>query len=501
MVKDIFSSDNIVNFINNNLKIKIEENEKNIKKTEHLNIILVGPSGVGKSTLINAILELGKETETVTKFGKPTTMEIKYHYSPKLPFIRLADSRGIEKNQDSGVKKICQQIENFIQKKLETNDPDKYIHCIWYCWTGTRLEDSEIDVLDQLSKQYSLKTLPVIIVYTNAIDPKQSKEAEDYIKNIIKKDNYFIPVLSKDRLVGSGTNLINIKAYNLDKLKEISIQLAKGAVESSCYQGLIEDIKKKIKEEINNLTKIVKDKIKKDVEKIKSKMDLNNKMEDLYNNIINIILNIYNKYIFLNSEIEIQNIDKPKVVFGNINFLISDKSQEIIRGFVIDYFENTMNGYKTNFEKLLVKYSNELSTKIMETQISFNSKHENLLETGLTIENLKYLLKNFISNNISKKTELIALKNSFDFLIDPLIKNFEKFFIGIYGKTIKDGKEFQECTKRIVPSSFDEIEQKIKEYNELKNKEDAPNPQDRIIDEEEQEFNNDINELMENQNN
>ena len=301
-------------------------------------------------------------------------------------------------------------------------------------------------------------------------------------------------------MVGTGKNFINIKAFNLDKLKEISIQLAKEAVESSCYQGLIEDIKKKIKEEINNLTNIVKDKIKKDVENIKSKMDLNNKMEDLYNNIINIILNIYNKYIFLNSEIEIQNIDKPKVIYGNINFLISDKSQEIIRGFVIDYFENTMNGYKTNFNNLLVKYSDELSTKIMETQISFNSKHENLLETGLTIENLKALLKKFISNNISKKTELIALKNSFDFLIAPLIKNFETFFIGIYGKTMKDGKEFQEYAKRIVPSSFDEIEQKIKEYNELKNKEDAPTPQDRIIDEEEQEINNDIDELMNNQN-
>ena len=55
LIKQILKSNKIAKFIENNLKIEIDKNKNNIKNTEHLNIILVGPSGVGKSTLINAI--------------------------------------------------------------------------------------------------------------------------------------------------------------------------------------------------------------------------------------------------------------------------------------------------------------------------------------------------------------------------------------------------------------------------------------------------------------
>ena len=168
----------------------------------------------------------------------PHTMDIRFYNSNKTTFLRLADSRSIVKIQESGVEAICKQIESFIKKQLETKDPDKFIHCIWYCWTGARLELSEIDVLKKLRKQYSLKTLPVIIVYTNEIDPVQAKQAEEYIKERLKLNNVFIPVLAKVKNVGIDKTLINIKPYNLDKLNDTSFELAKSAVESSCYQGL-----------------------------------------------------------------------------------------------------------------------------------------------------------------------------------------------------------------------------------------------------------------------
>ena len=495
LLKKIFRADKMAKFINKNLKIIVDKNKKNIKSTEHLNIILVGPSGVGKSTLINSILELEQETET--GFGKPQTMEISFYNSPKITFLRLADSRGIEKTQESGVEAICKQIENFIQKQLKTKDPDQYIHCIWYCWTGSRLELSEINVLNKLSKQYSLKTLPVIIVYTNAIDPLQSREAEKYIKEKLKLDNYFIPVLAKEKTVGLGDQIIKIKPSNLDKLKEISINLAKSAVESSCYQGLIEDIQKTIINEINTLTNIIKEKLNIEVKSIISKIDINFQMEDFYNDIINIILNTFNKYIFLDSNIEIENNDNPIIKIGdNIEFSISEQSQIEIKTFVTNYFENTLKIYKNNLNEFLLKYVDDLSRQIIEFQILFNSQNENLLIVQWTSEQLKATLNQFIYEKISKKTEIIALKNSFQFLINPLIKNFENYFISLYKLTMKK-EEFQEYTKDIIPSSFDEIEQKIKEYNECINKKEAPTPYD---DEEiNEETKNDLNEIIEEQ--
>ena len=491
LLKSILKSNKIAKFIENNLKIYIDKNRNNIKNTEHLNIILVGPSGVGKSTLINAILELEKQTET--GFGMPQTMDIGFYNSNKLTFLRLADSRGIEKAQDFGVEAICKEIENFIKKQLDTKDPDKYIHCIWYCWTGARLELSEIDILNKLSKQYSLKTLPVIIVYTNAIDPGQAEDAEKYIKQKLKLDNYFIPVLAKEKKVGIGKDITNIRPYNLDKLKEISFELAKSAVESSCYQGLIEDIKKTISEEINNLTNKIKESIDIDVKKIIYKMNLDSKIEDLYNDNTNIILNIFYKYIFLDANIKIEDNNSPKTKIGDNYFSISPDSHIAIKKFIIDYFENTLQIYKKSINELLIKYSQELSNEIIEFQIKFNLLNDHLLITPWTIEELKATLNQFIFKSISKKTEFIVLKNSFNFIINSLIKNFGNYFILLYNKTMENDK-FKNYAQKLVPSSFDEIGKKIKEYNE--NKKDAPPPNDEIRDEEERNELEDLEDIM-----
>ena len=48
----------------------ISQNNHN-DEIKHLNIILVGPSGVGKSTLINSILKLPKNLEAKTQATDP----------------------------------------------------------------------------------------------------------------------------------------------------------------------------------------------------------------------------------------------------------------------------------------------------------------------------------------------------------------------------------------------------------------------------------------------
>jgi hypothetical protein len=384
----------------------------------------------------------------------------------------LADSRGIEKTIESGVDDTCQQIQDFIKKQLDAKDPDKYIHCIWYCWTGSRLEISEIDALTKLSQQYSYKKLPVIIVYTNAIDQSQVDMAQKYIKDFLKLSNNFIPVLAKERIV---YNQQKIKPYNLDKLIEVSIDLAKSAVESSCYQGLIEDIRKTISEEITNLTKGIKKCIDIDIKNTLNKMNLNSKIEDLYTDNTNIIFNIFYKYIILNSNLEIVDHNNPVVKIGENDFSISKDSQIAIKGFVTDYFENILESYKKNLNELVDKYSNELSNEIIRFQVEFNQKKDNLLQTPWTIEQLKVMIKLFIYEKISKKIELIVLKNSFVYLINPIIEKFGNYFIQMYNLGLED-KKFKEYAKKLMPSSFDAIEKKVKEYYERKNKEEAPTP-------------------------
>lgn len=94
LIISLFKNEKILkNKILSNLKIFIEEVKEKIRNVEHLNIILVRSSGVWKSTLINVILEL--ETQTITGFGEPQIQNIEFHSLNTIPFLRLADSKGI----------------------------------------------------------------------------------------------------------------------------------------------------------------------------------------------------------------------------------------------------------------------------------------------------------------------------------------------------------------------------------------------------------------------
>ena len=168
-------------------------------------------------------------------------------------------------------------------------------------------------------------------------------------------------------------------------------------------------------------------------------------------------MNICYKYIFLDEKIKIEDINNPSILIGDADFSISKDSQISIKKFVTDYFERILENSKNNLMELLKKYSEELSNEIMEFQIQYNEKHENLLITSWTIEILKATINHFILKNISKNAEIIVLKNFFNFLINTLIKNFEDYFILFYNKTMEEDK-IKKYVQTLIPSLFEHIE-------------------------------------------
>nr|WP_303661858.1 GTPase [Bacteroides intestinalis] len=125
----------------------INEKLKNLKK---LNIIVVGKSGVGKSTLINSVFR-GNFAET--GLGRPVTQGIKRIEKDGFP-LAIYDTPGFELSgkQQSSVK---DEIMGLINDGLRSRDINKAIHCIWYCINvgGNRtFDDIEMQWLRSLTE-------------------------------------------------------------------------------------------------------------------------------------------------------------------------------------------------------------------------------------------------------------------------------------------------------------------------------------------------------------
>ena len=82
------------------IKKEIKNIENNVHESEinYLSVMIVGKSGVGKSTLINSLLKLKKNEQARTGVGKFQTTKISDYRSENFPFLRLIDTRGIELN-------------------------------------------------------------------------------------------------------------------------------------------------------------------------------------------------------------------------------------------------------------------------------------------------------------------------------------------------------------------------------------------------------------------
>ena len=189
-------------------------NEK-IQNLSTLNIIVAGKTGVGKSTLINAVF---KDELAETGMGRPVTNHMRKITKKDIP-LAIYDTRGFELGKDvqEDVKK---EVFDTINKGLATKDINKAIHCIWYCinTASNRIEPEEIEWLRELSRENHVTQVPIIVVLTQSISRKNAEK----IRQMILDENLdiiqVIPVLAKDFEI---EDVGIVKSFGLEKLIEV----------------------------------------------------------------------------------------------------------------------------------------------------------------------------------------------------------------------------------------------------------------------------------------
>ena len=147
------------------------------------NILVIGDSGVGKSTLINAVL--GEEIAESGFGDKGTTKELKVYESDVLDF-RIIDTVGFEPSffkRMEAINAVKKWSKNAIKEGKENSD----INVIWFCVEGT---SSKLfpEAIKSLSKATSIyPSVPIIVVITKSYSKPERERNMQMVKEVFEK--------------------------------------------------------------------------------------------------------------------------------------------------------------------------------------------------------------------------------------------------------------------------------------------------------------------------
>ena len=425
---------------------KIEKNPKDYE-IKYLTVMLVGKSGVGKSTLINEVLKLEGNEKAQIGTGQFVTVKYQEYSSDSLEFLKLIDTRGIELNKNYGADEVKREASKFIEERKETNDPNKFVQCIWYCITGNRFEEVEQNLLTSLRTTYGESKIPIILIYTQATDKTAIDEMKEYIKKINIEVN-FIEVLAKRKELVQNQGAL--EPFGIDELIKETLKKCKKALNGEMFSVITESISKKIIEMLEKQNFSDKDYI--------------TRMMKL--SFINNFGACANKETFLHFIIHLLGFN-IKIFFEKKELKVNENCTEIFLNsdLFINFIYLMINEYENIADNLIEPMLDIKAREFIDLQVDVQRKcqKEISFKNQRKINDFKISIKDFLIDNYHLIAQKLIINYIFRNIFGKISNEFVNQFNFLTRKILQRDKN-KELIKDCFMIKFSDFENRLNSY-------------------------------------
>lgn len=176
---------------------------------ERGNVLVIGNSGVGKSTLINSVL--GDEMAETGYGTTGTTDKLRIYENKDIPF-RIIDTVGFEPSFIKA-RRAINAVKKWSKDSAKEGNEDSKINVIWYCVEGTSSKLFPKAIKDFARATNMWRSVPIIVVITKSYSVPERARNVEMVNDAFAKQTRHSKNLKQVIPVVAATYTINETAF------------------------------------------------------------------------------------------------------------------------------------------------------------------------------------------------------------------------------------------------------------------------------------------------
>ena len=395
---------------------KVEEEKKKYKKP---NILICGYTGVGKTSIIQALL--GEDLVPDNKIGHEANPMTQDYDRYENELIGIWDSKGLE--PDKGENEFIERTKKYIRELQENKNVDEHIHIFWYVISAgiERITETDLKIINLFPKESTL------IIISKIDKDTRNKTVEAYKKKLIGEGN-----ISEDKII--YTTDIEGGKIGIKELYEKSLEIMPEAYKIAFEEAQRINIEKaiQIKKEKDKkanyiiLKYINEIRIYGDINKVNIKISsMLAELSNLYglnekytNNFALPLLTLLYAFFYPKGILELFNIENKDIdliiLISSIANYCKDKFEELSISIIENkQIETIDNSNKNFFNAYMQKYRSKILCYSESQLANMIDKEENLIlligDLAKNIYKIKSLKNNIWAIIISSVAALVPL--------------------------------------------------------------------------------------------